>query len=200
MAPVEVRQDRLFEFVDFDAFYAWLAKNHDSAEEVWIRIFKKATGKPTITPVEAIEAVLCWGWIDAIKKSWDEESFVQRYCPRRAKSVWSQINRDNVEKLIKAGLMTEHGLKHVEAAKADGRWDAAYKTTQEAPADLLAAIAANPNAQHVYGQLTAQNRFALTFRVNALKTEAGRNTKIAGFVEMLSRGETIYPQKLELKG
>lgn len=197
MAPVEVRQDRLREFVSFDAFYQWLAANHDSAEEIWIRIYKKASGKPTITATEAIDAVLCWGWIDAIKKSWDAESFVQRYCPRRKKSVWSQVNRDNVERLIKAGLMTEHGLRHVEAAKADGRWDAAYATTQDAPPDLLAAIAANPAAQRIYDQLTAQNRFALTFRTISLKTPAGRAKKIAGFVEMLARGETIYPQKLE---
>lgn len=195
MAPVPVRQDRLHEFVSFDAFYNWLAANHDKADEAWIRIFKKSTGRPTITPVEAIDAVLCWGWIDAIKKSWDDESFVQRYCPRRPKSVWSQINRDNVARLIDAGLMTPHGLVHIEAAKADGRWDAAYKTTQEAPADLLAAIAASPVAQATYDTLSAQNRFALIFRTNALKTEAGRRKKIAAFVAMLERGETIYPQK-----
>lgn len=197
MAPVTVPADKLAEFESFAAFYDWLAEHHDSADEIWIRIFKKASGRPTITPIEAIDAVLCWGWIDAIKKSWDEVSFVQRYCPRRPSSVWSQINRDNVARLAEAGLMTEHGLAHVEAAKADGRWDAAYKTTEAAPADLLAAIAANPLAQRVYDQLTAQNRFALSFRVNSLKTPAGRDKKIAGFVAMLARGETIYPQKLE---
>ena len=195
MAPVPVPKDKLFEFASFDAFYAWLAVNHASADEVWIRVFKKSAGKPTITPVEAIDAVLCWGWIDAIKKSWDEQSYVQRYCPRRPRSVWSQVNRDNVARLVEKGLMTGHGLVHVEAAKADGRWDAAYKTTQEAPADLLAAIAADPAAQQTYDGLTAQNRFALTFRTISLKTEAGRQKKIAGFVAMLARGETIYPQK-----
>ncbi|WP_297102894.1 YdeI/OmpD-associated family protein [uncultured Devosia sp.] len=195
MAPVTVPTDKLFEFVDFDAFYTWLAGNHDQADEVWIRIFKKASGRPTITPVEAIDVVLCWGWIDAIKKSWDAESFVQRYCPRRPRSVWSQINRDNVARLIEQGLMTEHGLVHVEAAKADGRWDAAYKTTQEPPADLLEAIAANPAAQATYDGLTAQNRFALTFRIISLKTEAARKKRIADYVAMLARGDAIYPQK-----
>lgn len=195
MAPVSVPTDKLREFVDFDAFYAWLAKNHDQADEIWIRIFKKASGKPTITAVEAIDAVLCWGWIDAIKKSWDAESFVQRYCPRRSRSVWSQINRDNVARLVEQGLMTEHGLKHVEAAKADGRWDAAYKTNQDPPADLLAAIAADPAAQKTYDGLSSQNRFALTFRTISLKTEAGRKKRIADYVAMLGRGETIYPQK-----
>lgn len=192
--PVLVREEAVREFADFEAFYDWLAANHETADEVWIRIFKKNSGRATITPVEAIDAVLCWGWIDAIKKSWDEISFVQRYCPRRPKSVWSQINRDNVARLTEKGLMTPHGLRHVEAAKADGRWDTAYKTTMDAPADLLAAIAAEPAAMALYEKLSAQNRFALTFRVNSLKTEAGRKKKIATFVEMLAKGETIYPQ------
>ncbi|KQT48454.1 hypothetical protein ASG47_08900 [Devosia sp. Leaf420] len=194
MAPVVVREEAVHEFADFQSFYDWLAANHDTADEAWIRIFKKSSGRQTITPVEAIDAVLCWGWIDAIKKSWDEISFVQRYCPRRPKSVWSQINRDNVARLSENGLMTDHGLRHVEAAKADGRWEAAYKTTMDAPADLLAAIAAEPAAQALYEKLSAQNRFALIFRVNSLKTEAGRKKKIAAFVEMLAKGETIYPQ------
>ena len=195
MAPVVVDPAKVLEFADRQSFYDWLGANHDSADEIWIRIFKKASGVPSITPVEAIDVVLCWGWIDAIKKSWDATSFVQRYCPRRPKSVWSQINRDNVARLEAAGLMTEHGRVHVAAAKADGRWDAAYKTTQDAPADLLAAIAANPAAQKTYEGLSAQNRFAVIFRTNSLKTAAGRTNKIAGFVDMLARGETIYPQK-----
>ena len=194
MAPVIVPTEAVREFTDFRAFYNWLADNHETADEIWVRIFKKASGKPTVTPVEAIDAVLCWGWIDAIKKSWDAESFVQRYCPRRAKSVWSQVNRDNVARLIAAGLMTAHGQKHVDLAKADGRWDAAYATTMAAPADLLEAISANPVALKTYEGLSAQNRFALTFRVHNLKTAAGRQKKIATFVEMLARGETIYPQ------
>ncbi len=146
MAPVLVNPDKVREFADRAAFYDWLGAHHDSADEIWIRIFKKASGTPTITPVEAIEVVLCWGWIDAIRKSWDEVSFVQRYCPRKSKSTWSQINRDNVAKLIADGRMTDHGLKHVETAKADGRWDAAYATTMAPAVDLLEAIEANPAA------------------------------------------------------
>ena len=195
MAPVVVDPAKLHEFETFEAFYAWLAAHHATADEVWIRIFKKASGRATITPVEAIDAVLCWGWIDAIRKSWDEHSFVQRYTRRKPRSVWSQVNRDNVARLTQAGLMTEHGLVHVNAAKADGRWDAAYATTMDPPADLAAAIAANPLAQETYSGLTAQNRFALTFRVIALKTPAARTRKIAALVDMLARGEAIYPQK-----
>ncbi|MGV8854620.1 MAG: YdeI/OmpD-associated family protein [Devosia sp.] len=195
MAPVVVDPAKVKEFATAAGFYDWLAAHHDSADEVWIRIFKKASGTPTITAVEAIEVALCWGWIDAIKKSWDAVSFVQRYCPRKARSTWSQINRDNVARLIADGRMTEHGLRHVETARADGRWDAAYATTMAPPADLLAAIDADPAAQETYQGLSAQNRFALIFRVINLKTPAARARKIAGFVDMLARGETIYPQK-----
>ncbi len=194
MAPVVVDPDKIREFADRQAFYDWLAQHHASEDEIWIRIFKKASGRPTINAVEAIDVVLCWGWIDAIKKSWDEISFVQRYCPRRPKSVWSQINKDNVARLVAEGMMTEHGLRHVELAKADGRWDAAYATTMDAPDDLLAAIEASPAASAFYQTLSAQNRFALTFRTISLKTEAARARKIASFVAMLEQGQTIYPQ------
>lgn len=195
MAPVIVDPSKVHEFTSFDAFYTWLAEHHASNDEIWIRIFKKASGRATISPTEAIDAVLCWGWIDAIRKSWDEQSFVQRYVPRGRKSVWSQVNRDNVARLIAEGKMTEHGIRHVEAAKADGRWDAAYRIGMEPPADLLAAIEASPAAKATYGTLTSQNRFALVFRLASIKTPAGRNKKIRSFVEMLERGETIYPQK-----
>ena len=195
MAPVIVDPANIREFADKNAFYDWLAQHHDSADEVWIRIFKKGTGKPTINAVEAIDVVLCWGWIDAIRKSWDDESFVQRYTRRGKKSAWSDINKANVARLVEEGRMTEHGLKHVELAKADGRWDASYRTTMEPPPDLLAAIEASAAATDFYRTLTAQNRFALTFRVINLKTPAARARKIAGFVEMLEKGETIYPQK-----
>ncbi|GLQ12446.1 hypothetical protein GCM10007913_43790 [Devosia yakushimensis] len=195
MPPVIVDPERVREFADFDAFYDWLGANHASAEEVWIRIFKKASGRPTISSVEAIEVVLCWGWIDGIRKSWDDISFVQRYCPRRGRSTWSQINRDNVARMIEAGKMTAHGLAQVDKAKADGRWDAAYAMNMEPPAELLAAIEASPLAHEVYQTLTAQNRFALIFRTHNMKTPAGRAKRIADFVAMLERGETIYPQK-----
>lgn len=188
---------KVMEFVDQAAFHDWLSRHHDSADELWIRLFKKASGRATISPIEAIDVVLCWGWIDAIRKGWDEVSFVQRYVPRGRKSVWSQINRDNVARLVAEGRMTPHGMAPVEAAKADGRWDAAYKMNMDAPADLLAAIAAVPEAQQSYDTLSRQNSFALTFRVNSLKTPAGRARRIGSFVDMLARGETIYPQKFK---
>jgi uncharacterized protein YdeI (YjbR/CyaY-like superfamily) len=197
MAPVVVDPKRVHEFKDADAFYAWLSKHHDSEPEVWIKIHKVGSGLPSITAKEAIDVVLCWGWIDAVRKGFDEKSFLQRYTPRGRKSIWSKLNVDNVARLIEEGRMTGHGLREVEAAKADGRWDKAYGSGKGLPIpdDLQAAIDASPKARAMLPKLTEQNRFALAFRVHNLKTEAGRKKKIAAFVEMLERGETIYPQK-----
>jgi uncharacterized protein YdeI (YjbR/CyaY-like superfamily) len=196
MPPVHVDPSRVHEFADFEAFYAWLGEHHDSEPEVWIRIHKVGSGLKSITPKEAIDAALCWGWIDAVRKSLDAKSYLQRYTPRGAKSIWSKINVENVARLTSAGRMTEHGLKEVEAAKADGRWDRAYASGKEMtiPDDFQAAIDAEPAAKAMLAKLSAQNRFALAFRLHNMKTEAGRKKKIATFVEMLKRGETIYPQ------
>jgi uncharacterized protein YdeI (YjbR/CyaY-like superfamily) len=197
MAPVTVDPEKVREFEDFRAFYDWLAQHHHVADELWIKIHKVDSGLKSINPKEAIDAVLCWGWIDAIRKGFDDKSFLQRYTPRGKKSIWSQINVDNVARLEGAGLMTDHGRKHVEAAKADGRWDRAYAAgkNMKIPDDLQAAIDAEPAAKNMLGKLTEQNRFALAFRVHNLKTPAGREKKIRTFVEMLKNGETIYPQK-----
>jgi uncharacterized protein YdeI (YjbR/CyaY-like superfamily) len=196
MAPVKVDPAKVREFKDAESFYAWLGRHHDTETEVWIKIHKLGSGLPSITPKEAIDVVLCWGWIDAVRKGFDDKSFLQRYTPRGKKSIWSQINIDNVARLIEEGRMTEHGLKQVEAAKADGRWARAYASGKDMkiPSDLQAAIDAEPRAKEMLGKLSAQNRFALAFRTHNMKTEAGRKKKIETFVEMLKRGETIYPQ------
>jgi uncharacterized protein YdeI (YjbR/CyaY-like superfamily) len=197
MAPVKVDPAKIHEFADEQSFYDWLGKHHDSEDEVWIKIHKVGSGLKSITPTEAIDVVLCWGWIDAIRKGLDDKSYLQRYTKRTRKSIWSKINVQNVARLVKAGRMTEHGLKEVEAAKADGRWDRAYASGKDLriPDDLQAAIAAEPKAREMLGKLSAQNRFALAFRTHNMKTEAGRKKKIETFVDMLKRGETIYPQK-----
>jgi uncharacterized protein YdeI (YjbR/CyaY-like superfamily) len=132
-----------------------------------------------------------------VRKSLDEKSFLQRYTPRGKKSIWSKINIDNVARLIETGRMTGHGLREVDAAKADGRWDRAFGGSKEMtiPSDLQAAIDAEPKAKAMLARLSAQNRFALAFRTHNMKTEAGRKKKIADLVEMLKRGETIHPQK-----
>lgn len=196
MASVEIDQAKVREFADADAFYRWLGEHHDTADELWIKIHKVSSGRRSITPKEAIDVALCWGWIDAIRKRFDDTSYLQRYCPRRPKSVWSRINVENVARLSAAGRMTEHGLAQVEAAKADGRWARAYGGSKDMklPDELLAAIAAEPKAQEMFDRLSAQNRFALAFRLHNLKTEAAKKRNIAAFVEMLKRGETIYPQ------
>jgi uncharacterized protein YdeI (YjbR/CyaY-like superfamily) len=201
MAPIHVDPDKVREFESFAAFYAWLAQHHGAEDwdELWIKIHKVDSGLKSITAKEAIDVVLCWGWIDAVRKGFDEKSFLQRYTRRGAKSIWSKINVDNVARLEQAGLMTEHGRRHVEAAKADGRWDKAYGMGKDLPIqpDFQAAIDAVPEAKAMQGKLTEQNRFALAFRVHNMKTEAGRKKKIETFVEMLRKGETIYPQKLK---
>lgn len=197
MAAEVVDPAKVREFADREAFEAWLAEHHNSADELWIKIHKVASAKPSITPKEAIDVVLCWGSIDAIKKSFDETSYLQRYVPRRPKSIWSKINVENVARLVGDGRMREPGLREVEKAKADGRWDRAYGQSKDMklPNDLLTAIAKVPAAQAMVGTLNQQNRFALAFRLHQLKTAAGREKAIARYVEMLARGETIYPQR-----
>ena len=199
MAPVVVNPAHVRAFKNARALEAWYAKHHNTAPELWIKVHKKGSGLASVTTAEALDCALSWGWIDAIRKSFDERSFLQRYTPRGRKSIWSQINRDHVARLIETGRMTAHGLKQVDAAKADGRWDRAYGAGAklETPPELLAAIEAEPKAFATFEKLNAQNRFALAFRLHNLRTEAGRNKRIAAFVEMLKRGETIYPQNLD---
>ncbi|RWF26483.1 YdeI/OmpD-associated family protein [Mesorhizobium sp.] len=195
MPPVKVDPGKVHEFADAERFRAWLARHHASETEVWINIHKVGSGLPSITPKEAIDVALCFGWIDAVRKSLDDKSYLQRYTPRGNKSTWSRINVDNVARLVEAGRMTEDGLRQVEAAKADGRWARAYSGKEMTiPPDLQAAIDAEPKAKAMLAGLNAQNRFALTFRTHNMKTEAGRRKKIADLVEMLKRGETIHPQ------
>jgi uncharacterized protein YdeI (YjbR/CyaY-like superfamily) len=198
MAPIVPDPRRIKTFVDEAAFEKWLARHHATWPEVWIKIHKKASGRRSVTPAQALDVALCWGWIDAIRKGFDGVSFLQRYVPRRPKSLWSQINQRHVARLIAAGRMTPHGQRQIDAARADGRWRAAYapiaKTTaRSVPADLRRAIAANPRAAQTFRTLNRQNLFALAFRTKAMKTAAGRASKIAQLVAMLARGKTIVP-------
>jgi uncharacterized protein YdeI (YjbR/CyaY-like superfamily) len=178
--------DKIKSFRTEAAFESWLRRNHAREPEVWLRIYKKHSGVPSITPAQALDVVLCWGWIDGIRKSLDDESFLQRYTPRRAKSIWSQVNRDHVARLTAAGRMTPHGQKQIDAARADGRWAAAYAPIRSAskdtiPDDLRAAIEASPRARTTFRTLGRMNLFALAFRTNNMKTPAGRARKIAAW-------------------
>ncbi len=195
MAPMVVDPGRVRAFVDGQAFDDWLSLHHSREPELWVRMFKVGSGTPSLTWKAAIPVALAWGWIDGVRKSFDEVSFVQRFTPRGPKSSWSEINVAHAERLIADGRMHPSGLKHVEAAKADGRWQQTYRVKgATVPDDLMAAIDAVPTARAMFDTLTSQNRFALIHRTQALKTEAGRKKKIAGFVDMLARGETPYPQ------
>jgi uncharacterized protein YdeI (YjbR/CyaY-like superfamily) len=200
MAAVVPDKKRIKSFATGKALETWMRANHDQEPELWIKIHKKDSGLPSITAPEALDVMLCWGWIDGLRKGFDEQSFLQRYTPRRAKSIWSQVNRDNVARLIAAGRMTAHGLKQIEAAKQDGRWQAAYAPIRQAsadnlPADLMKAIEANAKARKTFAALSRQNLFALAFRTNNMKTAEGRAKKIATLVAMLARGETIIKAK-----
>jgi uncharacterized protein YdeI (YjbR/CyaY-like superfamily) len=178
-------------FTSETAFEAWLKKNHDRATEVWIKMYKKGSGKPSIDWNQAVDVALCWGWIDGIRKTLDDEAFIQRYTPRKAKSRWSQINVERVKRLTKAGRMTPHGQAHVDAAKADGRWDAAYPppSSIEVPADLLAAVGAKRSAQKTFDSLKRSQTHAIAYRLHHLKAAERRAQLIAELVAKLARGE-----------
>ncbi|MEO5742082.1 MAG: YdeI/OmpD-associated family protein [Vicinamibacterales bacterium] len=200
MAPIIPNQKKIKAFRSESAFESWLRANHVREDEIWLRVYKKGTGKSTVTIAQALDVVLCWGWIDGIRKRFDDESYLQRYTPRRARSIWSQINRGHVARLTAAGRMTRQGHQQVDAAKADGRWKAAYAPIRSAtkatiPDDLRAAIDANPRACKTFQTLGRLNLFALAFRTNNMKTPAGRARKIASLVAMLARGETIVPER-----
>jgi uncharacterized protein YdeI (YjbR/CyaY-like superfamily) len=200
MAQVIPDKSRIKSFRSEAEFEAWLSKHHDCESELWLKIHKKDSGLPSVTNAEAIDVALCWGWIDGLRKAFDERSFLQRFSPRKPKSLWSQINRDKCAKLVAAGRMTPHGQRQIEAAKADGRWDAAYAPIRSAtkdtiPKDLRAAIDASPRARKLFATLGRQNLFALAFRTNNMKTPEGRARKIATLVAMLERGGTIVPER-----
>jgi uncharacterized protein YdeI (YjbR/CyaY-like superfamily) len=196
MAAVTPNPDHIRDFASEAEFEAWLAAHHGTASELWLKIHKKESGLPTVTYAQALDVALCWGWIDGQKKGFDETSFLQRFVPRRPKGTWSVNNREHVARLLKAGRMQPPGMQEVEAAKADGRWDRAYQSASkmEMPADLMAAIKADPKALKTFETLNATNRYALAFRTHNMKTEAGRKKKIESFVTMLARGDTPFPQ------
>jgi uncharacterized protein YdeI (YjbR/CyaY-like superfamily) len=190
-----VDPDAVHEFKDRAALERWYARHHGKAGELWIKLHKKASGLPSVTNAEALDVALCWGWIDGIRKPYDDKSFLQRYTPRGKTSTWSTRNQEHVARLIKEGRMMPPGQTEIDRAKADGRWAKAYggARTMEFPDDLLAAIEAEPKAREFFKKLNAQNRYSLAFRIHNMKTPAGRAKKIASFVDMLKRGETIHP-------
>jgi uncharacterized protein YdeI (YjbR/CyaY-like superfamily) len=182
-------------FASADEWEAWLRAHHDSTPGVWIKFARKGSGIPTVTYPEALHAALCFGWIDGQARGGDESFYLQRFTPRRSRSIWSKRNRDFATALIDSGRMQPAGLREVERAKADGRWDAAYDapSTATVPADLQAALDANPAAADFFAGLKGQNRYAVLHRVQTAKKPETRARRIEKFVAMLARGETLHP-------
>jgi uncharacterized protein YdeI (YjbR/CyaY-like superfamily) len=181
-------------FESVAAWEAWLEANHADAPGVWLQIAKQASGIPTVTYSEALDAALCLGWIDGQKASYDEASFLQRFTPRRARGKWSKINVDRVARLIEAGRMRPAGLAHVDAAKADGRWEAAYggSATMTVPEDLQTALDANPAARDFFATISRTNRYSVLYRVHDAMRPETRANRIAALVEMLAEGKTFH--------
>jgi uncharacterized protein YdeI (YjbR/CyaY-like superfamily) len=182
---------------DVAAWHAWLVEHHATSPGVWLVLSRKGGTTTSLVYDQALDEALCFGWIDGQVRRRDEHTHLQRTTPRGPRSRWSLRNVGHVERLTEEGRMTPAGLAAVAAARADGRWDAAYEgpATSETPPDLLAAIAAVPAAQAMYDVLTSQNRYALYHRLTAVKGEEARQRRIESFVAMLARGETPHPQR-----
>lgn len=172
----------------------WLASQHDKSSGVWLKLAKKGSEIRSVTYDEALEAALCYGWIDGQKKGFDDKYWLQKFTPRGPKSIWSKINTGKVEKLIRSGEMKPAGLKAIDAAKQDGRWDAAYESQKNisVPDDFQAALDKNLKAKAFFTTLNSVNRYAILFRIHNAKRAETRVRRIQQFVEMLERGEKLH--------
>lgn len=173
---------------------AWLEKNHSKSEGVWLQFFKKDSGRKTITHAEALDEALCYGWIDGQAKSFDEESWLQKFTPRRPKSIWSKKNTENVERLIQAGRMHKAGMAEIEAAKTDGRWNKAYDSPKNMnmPEDLLKELSKNKKARTFYESLNRANLYSIHWRLQTAKKPETRQKRMQMILEMLERGEKFH--------
>jgi uncharacterized protein YdeI (YjbR/CyaY-like superfamily) len=173
---------------------AWLDEHHASSPGVWLKIAKSDAGIPTVTYAEALEAALCYGWIDGQKGAFDERFWLQRFTPRKPRSRWSRLNREKAEALLRAKRMKPAGLREIERAKADGRWDAAYASPKNAavPEDLQAALDRDPKARAFFATLSSANRYAILYRIQEAKKPDTRARRIATFVAMLHEGKTLH--------
>ncbi|RIK43612.1 MAG: bacteriocin-protection protein [Chloroflexi bacterium] len=174
---------------------SWLAEHHAAAPGLWLRLAKKAANLNSITYSEALEEALCYGWIDGQKKSYDDQSWLQKFTPRGPRSIWSKINREKAEQLIESKRMKPAGLAAVERARQNGRWNAAYDsaTTATVPADFQAELDKNSEAAAFFATLNGTNRYAILFRIQTAQKAETRARRIQQFIEMLARGEKLYP-------
>ena len=173
----------------------WLSKNHATTDGIWMRIYKKASGKTSITYAEALDGALCYGWIDGQKKSYDADSWLQKFTPRRARSVWSKRNIEHIERLTKTGKMQQSGLDAVAAAKADGRWATAYDSPSKAtvPEDFLKELNKDKKAKVFFETLNKTNTYAIIYRLQSAKKPETREKRMRLILEMLAKGEKLYP-------
>lgn len=184
----------VLDFADAEAWEAWLAAHGGKATGMWLKIAKAGNSDSSLTKAQAIDAALCHGWIDGQIDKWDQAWFLTRFTPRKRTSKWSQNNRKRAEELVADGRVAPAGLKEIEAAKSDGRWEAAYApaSTAEEPADLKAALDAEPKARAFFDSLTGANRYAILYRVQTAKKAETRAARIEKFVGMCGRGETVH--------
>ncbi len=189
-----MKDDPTSSFASRKAWASWLAKNHTTVPGVWVKLAKKKSGITSVSQREAVEVALCYGWIDGLARSVDADYWLQRFTPRSARSVWSKINCARAEALIASGEMRAAGLKEVERAKADGRWAAAYDSPRTAtvPDDLARALAKNKKAREFLATLDSRNRYAILHRIQNARKPETRARRIAAFVAMLSKKQTIY--------
>ena len=182
-------------FTTQEAWEDWLEANAEEVPGVWLRIAKRSAEQPTVSYAQALESALCYGWIDGQKQAENEHYWLQRFTPRTAKSIWSKINKAKAETLISAGRMRPAGLRAIDQAKRDGRWDAAYSSasTSTVPDDLQQALDTNPKAKQFFATLNSQNRYAILFRIQNVKKAETRARKIAQFIDMLNNGEKLHP-------
>jgi len=181
-------------FKDQKTWAAWLAKNHAKSSGLWLQLAKAASGQKSVTYAEALEVALCYGWIDGQKKSFDDASWLQKFTPRGARSIWSKINREKALALIESGQMQTAGHQAIEAAKQNGRWEAAYDSARNSsiPEDLQAELDRHPKARAFFATLNKTNRYAILFRLQTAKKPETRAKRIKQFIEMLAKGEKLY--------
>jgi uncharacterized protein YdeI (YjbR/CyaY-like superfamily) len=173
---------------------SWLSQNHDKENGVWLRFYKKNSGVVSLTYDQALEEALCYGWIDSQAKSYDEKSYLQKFTPRRSKSIWSKINTGHIERLMKEGRMKTAGMLQVEAAKKDGRWQSAYapQNTIVIPNEFMQELKKNQKAFTFFETLNKSNKYAIAFRLTTAKKEETKKKRIKDFIAMLSRGEKFH--------
>lgn len=182
-------------FSSREEWEAWVGKNHETADGVWLKLVKKGSGIASVSYAEAVEVALCYGWIDGLARKFDDKFWLQRFTPRRARSKWSKINRGKVESLIERGMMKPAGLREVERAKADGRWETAYEPPSKAtvPDDLRLELENNEAAREFFATLDGANRYAILHRIQDAKKPETRARRIEKYVAMLAEGKKIHP-------